>query len=74
MMSDHLRFNQSINQSIDYRKLNSGTVPAAHAILRIYTLHLLVGDLNFPKLDIKCGYWQVELNEDDNLFGKCLLF
>ena len=56
----------TIRFCIDYRKLNSRTVRDAYAIPRIDdTLHLLAGAKYFSKLDLKCGYWQVELNEDD---------
>ena len=56
----------TIRFCIDYRKLNSRTVRDAYAIPRIDdTLHLLAGAKYFSKLDLKSGYWQVELNEDD---------
>ena len=38
----------------------------AYAIPRIDdTLHLLAGAKYFTKLDLKSGYWQVELKEED---------
>ena len=56
----------TIRFCIDYRKLNARTVTDAYAIPRIDdTLHLLAGAKYFSKLDLKCGYWQVELKEDD---------
>ncbi len=51
---------------IDYRKLNKRTVKDAYAIPRVdETLHLLAGAKYFTTLDLKCGYWQVELEERD---------
>ena len=42
------------------------TIKDAYAIPRIDdTLHLLAGDIYFTKLDLKSGYWQVELKEED---------
>ena len=52
----------SIRFCIDYRKLNLRTIKDAYAIPRIDdTLHLLAGAKYFTKLDLKSGYWQVEL-------------
>ncbi|MES9884250.1 MAG: reverse transcriptase family protein, partial [Sedimenticola sp.] len=56
----------SIRFCIDYRKLNSRTTKDAYALPRIEeTLHLLAGSRYFSKLDLKSGYWQVELREED---------
>ena len=56
----------AIRFCIDYRKLNQRTIKDAYAIPRIDdTLHLLAGAKYFTKLDLKNGYWQVELNKDD---------
>ena len=56
----------SMRLCIDFRKLNSRTVQDAYAIPRIEdSLHLLVGSRYFTKLDLKAGYWQVELKEED---------
>ena len=56
----------SIRFCIDFRKLNSRTIQDAYAIPRIEdSLHLLVGSRYFTKLDLKAGYWQVELKEED---------
>ncbi|MCG8034916.1 MAG: hypothetical protein JAZ03_22460, partial [Candidatus Thiodiazotropha taylori] len=56
----------SIRLCIDYRKLNQRTKQDAHAIPRVDdTLHLLAGSKYFSTLDLKSGYWQVELKETD---------
>ena len=56
----------TIRFCIDYRKLNQRTVKDAYAIPRIDdTLHLLAGAKYFSTLDLKSGYWQVELKEAD---------
>lgn len=53
---------------IDFRKLNQRTIKDAYAIPRIEdSLHLLVGSNFFTKLDLKAGYWQVELKEEDKM-------
>ena len=56
----------SIRFCVDFRKLNNKTVKDAYAIPRIEdTLHLLAGSTYFTKLDLRSGYWQVELREED---------
>ena len=56
----------TIRFCIDFRKLNQRTTKDAYAILRIDdTLHLLAGAKYFSKLDLKSGYWHVELREQD---------
>ena len=51
---------------VDYRKLNSKTVKDAHALPTIdETLDCLVGAKYFSSLDLKSGYWQVEVEEND---------
>ena len=56
----------SIRFCVDFRKLNNKTVKDAYAIPRIEdTLHLLAGSRYFTKLDLRSGYWQVELREKD---------
>ncbi len=56
----------SIRFCVDYRKLNNRTVKDAYAIPRIEdTLHLLAGSKYFSKLDLRSGYWQVEMKEED---------
>ena len=57
----------TIRLCIDYRKLNLRTIGDAYPIPRIEdSLHLLVGSRYFTKLDLKAGYWLVELKEEDN--------
>lgn len=56
----------TIRFCIDYRKLNQRTKKDAYAISRIDdSLHLLAGAKYFSTLDLKAGYWQVELKEED---------
>ena len=56
----------SIRFCIDYRKLNQKTVKDAYAIPKIEnTLHLLSGSRYFSKLDLRAGYWQVSMKEED---------
>ena len=50
---------------IDLRKLNARTVKDAYALPRIEeTLDYLAGSKWFSALDLKSGYWQVELYEE----------
>ena len=50
---------------IDLRKLNARTVKDAYALPRIEeTLDYLAGSRWFSALDLKLGYWQVELDEE----------
>ena len=53
----------TIRFCIDYRKLNFRTVYAIPPIDD--TLHLIDGAKYFTKLDLKSGYWQVELKEEE---------
>ena len=56
----------TIRFCIDYRKLNQRTVKDAYPIPRKDdTLHSLAGSKYFSTLDLKSGYWQVELKEED---------
>ena len=56
----------TIRLCIDFRKLNQRTINDAYAIPRIEdSLHLLAGSKFFTKLELKAGYWQVELKEED---------
>ena len=56
----------TVRLCIDFRKLNLRTIRDAYPIPRVEdSLHLLVGSKFFTKLDLKAGYWQVELEEKD---------
>ena len=56
----------SIRFCIDFRKLNNRTKKDAYGIPKIEdTLHMLSGSKYFSKLDLKAGYWQVEMEEKD---------
>ena len=55
----------SLRFCIDLRKLNSQTVKDAYSIPRIEdSLDSLNGSCIFTSIDLKAGYWQVELDED----------
>ncbi len=56
----------SLRFCIDFRKLNNRTVKDAYMLPRIDdTLDTLVGSKYFSKLDLRSGYWQVEMSEED---------
>ena len=56
----------SILFCVDFRKLNNHTIKDAYAIPHIQdSLHLLAGTKYFSKLDLRSGYWQVEVAEED---------
>ena len=56
----------TIRFCIDCRKLNQRTEKDAYPIPRIDdTLHSLAGSKYFISVDLKSGYWQVELKETD---------
>ena len=51
---------------IDFRKLNGRTIRDSYNLPRIDdTIDTLVGANYFSKLDLRSGYWQVEMNESD---------
>ena len=55
----------SLRFCIDLRKLNSHTVKDAYSLPRnMETLDCLSGAQWFTSLDLKAGYWQVELDEN----------
>ena len=55
----------SLRFCIDFRKLNSRTVRDAYTLPRIDdTIDALIGAKYFSKLDLRSGYWQVEIEED----------
>jgi hypothetical protein len=52
---------------IDYRKVNDVTIKDAYPILWIdESLEALQGARYFTTLNLKSGYWQVEMREEDN--------
>ena len=55
----------SLKFCIDLRKLDTCTVKDAYSLQRIdKSLDCLNGSQIFTSLDLKSGYWQVELNEE----------
>ena len=56
----------SLRFCIDFRKLNSRTVRDAYTLPPIDdTIDTLIGSKYFLKLDLRSGYWQVEVKEED---------
>ena len=56
----------TIRFCIDYRKMNKYMEKDAYPVPRIDdTLPLLAGSKYFSTLDVKSGYWQIELRETD---------
>ena len=56
----------SLRFCIDFRKLNGRTVKDAYTLPRIDdTMDTLLGAKYFSKLDLRSGYWQVEMKEED---------
>ena len=56
----------SLRFCIDFRKLNSRTIRDAYNLPRIQdTIDSLTGSKYFSKLDLRSGYWQVEIEEED---------
>ena len=54
---------------IDLRKLNARTVKDAYSLPRIdETLERLKGSCIFSSLDLKSGYWQVEIEEESKQY------
>ncbi len=51
---------------VDYRKLNAITKKDSYPLPRVETgLHAFFGSSWFSTLDLKSGYWQVEMDESD---------
>ena len=56
----------TIRFSEDFRKSNNKTIKDAYAIPGVDgTVHLLAGAKYFTKLDLRSGYWQVEIKDED---------
>ena len=56
----------SLRFCIDFRKLNSRTIRDSYNLPRIDdTINTLIGAKYFTKLDLRSGYWQVEMEETD---------
>ena len=56
----------SLRFCIDFRKLNNRTVKDAYSLPRVNdTIDTLIGSKYFSKLDLRSGYWQVEIDEAD---------
>ena len=56
----------SLRFCIDFRKLNSRIIKDAYTLPRIDdTIYTLIGAKYFSKLDLRSGYWQVEMEEGD---------
>lgn len=56
----------SLRFCIDYRKLNSKTVKNAYALPRMdEALEAMGGSSWFSTLDLKSGYWQIQVEEGD---------
>ena len=56
----------SLRFCIDLRKLNNKTIKDAYNLPRVdETIDTLLGSKYFSKLDLRSGYWQVEIKEED---------
>jgi len=56
----------SLRFCIDFRKLNARTIRDAYTLPRVDdTLDRLIGSKYFSKLDLRSGYWQVTVKEED---------
>lgn len=56
----------SLRFCIDLRKLNGKTIKDAYTLPRVEeTMDSLIGSRYFSKLDLRSGYWQVEIKEED---------
>ena len=58
----------SLRFCIDLRKLNARTIRDAYGLPHIdEILDCLKGALLFSSIDLKAGYWQVEMDEDSKV-------
>ena len=56
----------SLRFCIDYRHLNDRTVKDAYTLARMDDIiDTLIGAKYFSKLDLRSGYWQVEVKEEE---------
>ena len=56
----------SLRFCIDLRKLNNKTIKDAYNLPRtVDVMDSLIGSKYFTKLDLRSGYWQVEIKEED---------
>ena len=56
----------SLRFCIDFRKLNNQTIRDSYALPRVdETLQMMGGAKWFSSLDLKAGYWQIEIAEED---------
>jgi hypothetical protein len=59
--------NGELRLCVDYRKLNYVTKKVCSPLPRINdTLYTLAGAKWFSTLDLKSGYWQVDVHPNDN--------
>ena len=56
----------SLRFCVDFRKLNARTVKDFYSLPRIEeALEAMYGSAWFTTLDLKSGYWQIEIEESD---------
>ena len=67
MLSENLKVHEgSLWFCIDFRKLNNRTIKDAYILPRVdETIDALLGSKYLSKLDLRSGYWQLEIKEED---------